>query len=229
MKPYFDDGQITLYHADCFEVTDWLAADVLITDPPYGIAWTGVGTYGRSDSRGKLVPTNSDPIAGDGTLEARDLALEAWGCKPAAIFGVWHKERPAGTKHRLVWWKRGQAPGPLTSAFMSQDEEIYILGDGWPKSSPPQRSVIATDEHRSVQPGLIGHPTPKPLGLMELLVSRAPAGVVADPFAGSGSTLIAAQRLGRRAIGVEIDEKYCEIAARRLSQQALDFGALDGA
>jgi site-specific DNA-methyltransferase (adenine-specific) len=107
---------------------------------------------------------------------------------------------------------------------MAQDEEIYILGSGWMKSAPPMRSVIETTEARSIEVAKIGHPTPKPVSLMEVLISRAPAGVIADPFAGSGSTLVAAKLLGRKAVGVELEERYCELAANRLAQDVLDFG-----
>lgn len=70
------------------------------------------------------------------------------------------------------------------------------------------------------------HPTPKPVPLMEALVERTPPGVIADPFAGSGSTLIAARNLGRKVIGVELEEKYCELIVKRLQQQTFDFASL---
>jgi site-specific DNA-methyltransferase (adenine-specific) len=109
---------------------------------------------------------------------------------------------------------------------MSQDEEIYVTGKGFVKSSPPLRSVIRTSEPRSIEVARIGHPTPKPLGLMEMLIERCPPGVIADPFAGAGATLIASKALGRKVIGVELEEKYCEIIANRCAQEVLDiFGA----
>jgi site-specific DNA-methyltransferase (adenine-specific) len=74
---------------------------------------------------------------------------------------------------------------------------------------------------------MTGHPTPKPIPLMGNLIEKCPDGVIADPFAGSGATLIAARNLGRKTIGVELEEKYCEIIASRLANQTFDFSQLE--
>lgn len=227
MKPYFEDELVTLFHGDCLEVDAWLAADVLVTDPPYGIAIESRGTYG-GDMNGKGANRMKNVIANDSSIEVRDAILDSWGDRPSVVFGSWKMQKPPLTKHRLIWHKKGQAPGPANSPFMIQDEEIYIWGDGFVSSSPPMRSVITTYEARSVEVAKIGHPTPKPVGLMETLISRCPPGIIADPFAGSGATLVAARNLGRKVIGIELEEKYCEIIAQRLSQQAFDFGSLEG-
>ena len=224
-EPYYQNDLVTLYHGDCLEVDEWLAGDVLVTDPPYGSNNESRGTY--SAEKGRTDRRRVSPIAGDRSPEQRDLVLTAWGGGPWIVFGTWRVPRPNGTDHRLIWHKTGAPPGPACSAFMLQDEEIYIHGKGFRASSPPMRSVIVTDEMRSGAAGAvatIGHPTPKPIRLMELLIDRCPQGVIADPFAGSGSTLVAARNLGRKAIGVELEEKYCEIVARRLDQMCLDFG-----
>lgn len=215
--PYYSDPWATLYLANSSEEDIWTDADVLVTDPPYGIAWEGVANYSKDAAPGRKTRGNDNPIANDETLEIRDRILEMWGDRPAIVFGTWRMPRPAGTRHRLVWWKRGQAPGPTRNAFVTQDEEIYILGGGWPSSKSPMRSVIPTTEQRSREVSTIGHPTPKPVALMEQLIERCPEGVIADPFAGSGSTLLAARNLGRQAIGVELEERYCEIIAKRLA------------
>ena len=221
MKPYWEGDGISLYHGDCREIDAWLEADVLVTDPPYGIAWSQkIGGYRGAGSQIDI----RNAVAGDGDTTIRDDVLALWGSRPWITFGSWRAPRPPRTEHRLIWHKAGQAPGPANAAFMLQDEEIYIYGDGFRRSSPPQRSVITTREARSVEVAAIGHPTPKPVGLMQLLIDRCPPGVIADPFAGSGSTLVAAKLQGRKAIGVELEERYCEIAARRLDQGVLDFG-----
>ena len=222
MNIYYQDEHITLYHGDCLEITDWLQADILVTDPPYGMGHTARGTYDPATGKTHK-PQGRERVNNDHTTEARDSALEAWGDKPALVFGTWRQPRPAETRHRLIWWKQGQPPGPAKASFMLQDEEIYILGRGWIETSPPMRTVIATNEHRSLEVTKIGHPTPKPVGLMEQLIERAPDGVIADPFAGSGATLVAARNLGRKAIGVELEEKYCEIIANRLNQNVFQF------
>lgn len=224
-QPYYQDDHVTLWHADCLERTDlWQTADVLVTDPPYGIRWPGLTTKLKSRA-GEVTWTNGNdtPIAGDETLESRDRVLALWGDRPGIVFGSWRKPRPAHTTQRIIWWKRGQAPGPTHAAVVAQDEEIYLLGHGWPRRDSPERTVIPTDEPRSRAVIEIGHPTPKPVGLMERLISLTPPGTIADPFAGSGATLIAARNLGRHAIGIELEERYCEITAKRLAQQPLDL------
>jgi len=218
--PYYADESVTLFLGDFRDITEWLAADVLVTDPPYGIAIKqrlGDALHVRKQTHILNV------IKGDESEALRDEALAAWGQRPAIVFGSWRIARPSGVRTLIVWDKRGANSGPLNAAFFTSHEEIYVIGEGWVKSADPQRSVIATLESRPTYARQIGHPTPKPIGLMETLITRCPAGIIADPFAGSGSTLVAAKQLGRQAIGVELDERYCEIAARRLSQGVLTF------
>lgn len=215
MNPYWSGDGIDLYLGDCREIDTWLTADVLVTDPPYGMAHiSGWDNPNRA-------------IANDATIGVRDAALALWGTKPAAVFGTWKMPRPANTKHLVIWDKSdgtGSGMGDLDAAFGNSHEEIYILGS-WPRGQRVRKpSVIRTGAGLRSLSGQIGHPTPKPEGLMSLVISAAPPGVIADPFAGSGSTLVAAKLQGRRAIGVELEERYCEIAARRLDQGVLDFG-----
>jgi site-specific DNA-methyltransferase (adenine-specific) len=219
--PYYADEHVTLYHGDCRELIEWISADVLVTDPPYGVSYTS------------HLPGLRDPIQGDKDTALRDKALIEWGNRPALVFGRWDIPRPAATRERLIWDKNLMGRGNLTLPWGRSDEEIYLLGD-WPPVKPggayrdggsPSRhhSVIrvqASTHNAKYRPD---HPTPKPVSLMEILLVKCPPGTVADPFAGSGSTLVAARNLGRKAIGVEIEERYCETAARRLAQGVLAF------
>lgn len=221
--PYYADDLVTLYLGDAREQLYWLEADVLVTDPPYGIAWREGGLH----SDRSIWSTAEQSIVGDEDVVARDEILASWGsARPAVVFGTWRMPRPPRTTHRLIWHKAGRLPGVAPAAWFPTDEEIYLIGAGW--TGRPTGTVITTTEPRHMQPKLTGHPTPKPVGLMERLIEKCPTGVIADPFAGSGATLIAARNLGRPAIGVEVDERHCETIVRRLAQQAFDFGDWDG-
>jgi len=217
--PYYSDDFVTLYHGDCTQIAEWLVGDVLVTDPPYGIGWPS----GSMHAAGKHMRV-ANSVNNDEDTSIRDTALAMWGKKPAVVFGSWRQPRPQDTKHRLIWHKTESYPGFRTSAFYPSEEEIYILGSGW--VGKPTPNVFITSELRSGGAGLvakIGHPTPKPVGLMERLLLKCPEGLISDPFAGSGSTLVAARQLLRKSIGVEMEESYCEIIAKRLQQGVLDF------
>lgn len=214
MTPYYQDDLVTLYHGDCLEVTEWLQADVLVTDPPYGIAFQSSWTTGEK---------RHAKIAGDESVDLRDRALDLWGDKPALIFGTWRAPRPEGVRQRLIWVK-GDDPGlgDLSMPWGYGDEEVYVLGKGWRGQRRSNVYRLPKVAHANNP----GHPTPKPVALMEALIEKCPRGVIADPFAGSGSTLIAARNLGRKVIGVELEERYCGLIVSRLSQQAFNFDAL---
>jgi len=111
--------------------------------------------------------------------------------------------------------------GDVSIPWGPTDEEIYVLGSGF--VGKRESNVIRAQTLMSSDSRRPDHPTPKPVALMEALIAKCPPGVIADPFAGSGATLIAARNLGRRAIGVELEERYCEVIVNRLAQQAFDF------
>lgn len=219
MSLYYQDDHVTVYHGDCLaEHREWLDADVLVTDPPYGMA------YESNRNRDKRNVKVGRPVAGDSTTEARDSALESWGGRPAIVFGKWTQPRPQGTKARLIWDKRVQGTGDLSIPWGPADEEIYVLGSGWVGVRGP--NILSVQMLMSGDRNRPDHPTPKPIPLMERLIEKCPPGVVADPFAGSGATLLAARNLGRKCVGVELEERYCEVIAKRLSQGALDLAGL---
>ena len=220
MKPYYADDAVTLYHGDCREVTEWLTADSLVTDPPYGMGYTQ-GRRVNGGSKGWTSRWTDTPIAGDDSLEARDFVISEWGDRPALVFGTWKRAAPNGVREVLVWDKVvSTGMGALDVPWRPSWEAIYVLG--WGFVGNRSHGVLSVSMP-TLSPERKDHPTAKPVELMLALVAKTP-GVVADPFAGSGSTLVAAKRLGRKAIGVEIDERYCEAAAKRLAQGVLDFG-----
>lgn len=218
-QPYYQDEWVTLYHGDCLEQTAWLDADVLVTDPPYG------QKYKSGMDRGSRTNWH-DEIAGDDSTESRDAMLELWSNEKAAlVFGTWKMPKPAQTRQTVIWDKTPCGfMGDLQIPFGTAHEEIYCLGKiGW--TGKRQASIINAQMLMSGDRDRPDHPTPKPVGLMEELI-RKTLGVIADPFSGSGATLLAARNLGRKTIGIELEERYCELIAKRLSQQTFDFDGI---
>ncbi|MCL2729303.1 MAG: site-specific DNA-methyltransferase [Actinomycetia bacterium] len=218
--PYYADDAVTLYLGDCREITAWLAADVLVTDPPYGRAWRQ-GVLARPGR----VSDGHAGIAGDADTSARDEALALWGGRPAIVFADLMLGPPPRARLPLIYAKPSNAGlrGGF-GAFRRDIEGIYLAGD-WP-SRLGGRSAVLRTAARSMGgeaglTGRYGHPHAKPVDVCEQLIAACPEGTVADPFAGSGSVLVAARNLGRRAIGVEIDEGYARAAALRLAQGVL--------
>jgi site-specific DNA-methyltransferase (adenine-specific) len=218
MKPYYEHAGIVIYNADCREVLPTLGpVDLVLTDPPYGINLNpdnsrfsgGNNPQVRSKGFGKAGRqiANDDKPFDPAFLTAYGNYQIVWG------WNNYPQSFPAGAC--LVWLKRNdEAFGSFLSdaetAWMSKGHGVYCRRD-------LSNNAIALER---------AHPTQKPVGLMKWCMSFFPkAESILDPFMGSGTTLVAAKNLGRRAIGIELEERYCEIAAKRLSQEIFDFGA----
>jgi len=221
-KPFYQDASVTIYHGDCTEVDAWLAGDVLVTDPPFGIAWK------KSESKTRSSRAHAG-IQNDHSTETRDTALSLWGDRPGIVFASLYAPLPNCVRHICIWEKPNDAGVFGSTTGFRRDVEAICLTGQWPRVSARWgsvlRSVIRNVGSPTSPAGRSGHPHAKPVDLICTLIQRGPAGVIVDPFAGSGSTLVAAKSLGRKAIGIEIDERYCEIAARRCSQETLDLVA----
>lgn len=221
-EPYYADEWVTIYHADCRDVLPHVDADVMVTDPPYGMAFRS----NRRGDRWEAAQSVDRPVSivGDEDTSLRDAVLAVWS-GPALVFGTWKRPRPAKTRHVLTWVKGDHlGMGDLSIPWRPNTEELYVLGGGF----VGHRGTSVLDYQAPVSWASRGrvHPHEKPVDLMRDLIGKCPPGVVFDPFMGSGSTLRAAKDLGRRSVGVEIEERYCVIAVERLRQEALALGGV---
>ena len=217
MTPYYEQDGITIYHGDCREVLPLLAQRpaVLVTDPPYGRSYAT-----NREVRGVAATWRGEHIVGDADTALRDWLVE-WAAElPMLIFGSWRAVRPAATRAVLIWDKGpASGMGDLSIPWKGSFEEVYVLGTGFHGNR--DEGVIKGFSIVTWESQGRCHPTQKPDALLRYLISKTPDGVICDPCMGSGSTLRAAMDLHRQAIGIEIEERYCEVAANRLRQMVL--------
>lgn len=242
MTPYYEDGSVTIYHGDCFDILhDLSGIGAVVTDPPYSSG----GAF-RGD-RAQLTTTkyvNSDTaayrpeFAGDNRDQRSFLVwCSMWlnaarqASEPGAVlasFIDW-RQLPVLTdavqaggwtwRNLATWWKPGTR---MQKGRFSASAEYIVYATNGPAiegaGSPQNVFACKIDGDRD-------HIAQKPADVMRWVMQVVPAGaLVLDPFMGSGSTLRAAKDTGRRAIGIDVDERYCEIAATRLGQEVLAVG-----
>ena len=213
--PYYDSGGITIYNADCRKLLPWIEpVDLLLTDPPYGI-----------DESSKKQATRQ----GHGLANQRDYGDYAWDKEPPPR---WFLDAAQECAETSILWGGNYYGLPSSSCWLVWDKDNgttdfadcelawtnmrrAVRKFKWKWQGMLQENMGDKKEHRV-------HPTQKPLALMRWCLSLVPeAQTVLDPFMGSGTTLVASKLEGRKAIGIEINEAYCEAAANRLAQGTL--------
>lgn len=237
--PYYSDDLVTLYHGRCEDVLPTLSdVDLVFTSPPYNLGDMQGGLANLSGG----YRTYSDQMADDAYADWQKSVLRlCWGTlsDAGAIFYN-HKpivrDRAVSLPTRLlppeiplrqiVIWYRQMGVNWAATHFLPVHEWVLILAKrGWTLTD---KGASHASDVWPIRPDLADneHPAPFPLQLPVRAISSTSAQTVLDPFAGSGTTLRAAKDLGRKAIGIELDERYCELAANRLTQEVLDFGGV---
>lgn len=216
--PYYEQDGITIYHGDCREVLPTLRGDAVLTDFPYGI---GVD-YGAF----KDAPADLDDLIATALPLARDAApVVALTC---GIGNVWRYPEPRW----VLCWHQSNAPTAsgywgfnLWQPILAYGTDPYLSRGMGRRPDVISVGASGADLNETRE---LAHPCPKPLGAWKrilLRVSPSESDVIIDPFAGAGTTLVAARQTGRAAIGIDQSEAFCEVAAKRLAQGVFDFGA----
>lgn len=216
MEPYYQHAGITIYHGDCREILPNLIADSLITDPPFNVG----KDYGES--------TDDLPL---GEYVEMLEAIAKWG--PATQAWVTPTNRLAmfsrvlGDSVRPVVVQRGVI-GPKRWGWYDQFDMILVRGKPNKYAKNHWSDIRLKGEGYFFRENTFGHPGYTPFRIMQRLAGLLTESVVIDTFLGTGTMAIAAKQIGLCAIGIELEERYCEIAAKRLSQEVLDLQEVAG-
>lgn len=219
---------VTLHHGDALQLLPDLCPTpaVIITDPPYG---TGADGYLSGPHRiGKAPPGHEwvkKTIANDLDTTARDTILAMYPDTPAYVFGALHKPPPPGTVQTLIYRKAPGAGAVSARGGWRRDLEAVHMVGPWPIGAPIRSGLLTTATRSQGSPygvgGVNGHPHAKPIDVLAALIAASPEGVILDPFAGSGTTLIAAHLAGREAVGIEVDADHHANARRNMARYGI--------
>lgn len=210
-EPYYEHAGITIYLGDARDILPLLPkVDLVCTDPPYGIERSGQAETFTVNSNHKR--KHYDDLGWDSKRpEKLIFDLIQASSESQIIWGGNYFADYLPPKMGWLYWDKGQ-----DGLSMSDGELAWTSRDNALRATRINRGEIARDG--------AGHPTQKPLRLMTWCLSFFPnAETILDPFMGSGTTLVAAKALGRKAIGIEISPDYCAIAVQRLSQEVMNF------
>lgn len=246
MTPYYEDDAVTIYHGRCEEVLPTLdPVDIVVTSPPYNMGLVpggnGRGMYrpGASNKAGRFRAgydgENDDALPYDEYCAwQRNILRQCWDLARLAVFYN-HRTRVEHGKLRLpldmdfgglplrqiITWDRGTGIDVTLRHFCTAQEWVLLFAKPEFKLTDHSASGMSDVWRLGMEKGKTGHPAPFPVSLPARCIQATGASTVLDPFMGSGSTLRAAKDLGRRAIGIEKTERYCEIAVKRLGQEVL--------
>jgi len=242
VKPYYEDDLVQLWHGDCLDVMAEMpeaSVDTVLTDPPYS-------SGGRRENARSIRKAMTRRVEDDDWIRGDAMSTPGFVYLLRQCGVEWRRVlRPGGHVLSFIDWRMAPNLGAaletadlrqhptlvwdkatlgMGAIFRNQHEFIVHMSAGTP-TDPQRRDVPNVLRFPKVRDG--DHPTEKPGALLQTLLSvvAPPGGTVLDPFAGSASTLTAAKALNLRAIGIEADERYCELAAKRLAQDTL-FGGV---
>ena len=208
--PYYEQDGITIYNADCRTVMQALRPSWIVTDPPYGINYKGI-----NESKRKGLGVKFDSIINDDGNLNLEFIFRAEGNK--VVFGAENYYNILPSKGSWIVWDK-RVDEKCDKMFGNPIEMAWNSLEGLHKIYRIQHGGVVNEDGGKRQ-----HPTQKPVRLFYRILEdlTEPDDLILDPFMGSGTTLIAAQKLGRKAVGIEIDKHYCDIAIKRLAQMEL--------
>ena len=238
-KPYYEEKNITIYHADCRDILPHLEpVDLVVTSPPYNKGEKNNGNDFDDIKYASYCDNKPHEEYKKWQIEIMKLCLKSLHENGSFLYN--HKNVMSNNriispyewivegqliknlKQELIWNRKSSFQNDSRSYYIPITERIFWFI----KNKYIFNNENSHNEIISISPEInTEHPAPYPIKLLTLLINihSSKGNIVVDPFMGSGTTLVAAKLLGRKAIGIEIEEKYCEIAVKRLAQEVFDF------